>query len=63
MTEKPASTSLLFVCTHTAGRSTLGAALGRHQAGDRAASSQPMSLPRPSPASTLVPVASGHRQM
>lgn len=28
--------SLLFVCTHNAGRSALGAALARHQAGDRA---------------------------
>lgn len=26
---------LLFVCTHNAGRSVLGAALARHQAGDR----------------------------
>lgn len=28
--------SLLFVCTHNAGRSALGAALARHQGGDRA---------------------------
>ena len=30
------TTSLLFVCTHNAGRSALAAALGRHLAGDRA---------------------------
>ena len=28
--------TLLFVCTHNAGRSALGAALARRQAGDRA---------------------------
>lgn len=28
--------TLLFVCTHNAGRSALGAALARQQAGDRA---------------------------
>ncbi|GAB3197502.1 hypothetical protein GCM10027062_09320 [Nocardioides hungaricus] len=28
--------TLLFVCTHNAGRSALGAALARHQAGERA---------------------------
>lgn len=33
MTDKP---TLLFVCTHNAGRSALGAALARQQAGDRA---------------------------
>ena len=31
MTDKP---TLLFVCTHNAGRSALGAALARHRAGD-----------------------------
>ena len=32
----PKRPSLLFICTHNAGRSALGAALARHQAGDRA---------------------------
>lgn len=36
MTDTPNRPSLLFICTHNAGRSALGAALARHQAGDRA---------------------------
>lgn len=36
MTDSSKRPSLLFVCTHNAGRSALGAALARHQAGERA---------------------------